>query len=68
MDAKTLEILRMRYKATYDAYQEHARHVGRKLETGVILTKAEIAEEAKALEALTQSRQELFDALAKLGQ
>ena len=67
MDADTLEILRMRYKAAYDAYQDRARHVSKKLESGAIPTVAEIAEEATALEALTKSRQELFDALAKIG-
>jgi hypothetical protein len=68
MDADNLEILRLRYRAAYDAYQQRARHLGQTMESGAVPTEAEIADEAKALDALTKARQELFDALARFAE
>lgn len=65
MDAETLEIVRLRYKAAYDAYQERARRVAQRLERGEIPAESEIADEAKALGRLTNARQELMEAMAK---
>jgi hypothetical protein len=38
------------------------------MESGVVPTEAELADEAKTLDALTKARQELFEALARFSE
>jgi hypothetical protein len=63
MESDALTAARLRYAAAYAAYQECARRVALKLESGLGPSTEEILEEARATDHLAAARRELLDAL-----
>jgi predicted Zn-dependent peptidase len=63
MDSDTLQSVRSRYAAAYDAYLECAKRVSQKLQDGMTPTVDEIAAEQGARERLSSARRELIGAI-----
>jgi hypothetical protein len=63
MDSDTLQSVRSRYAAAYDAYLKCAKRVSQQLQDGRTPTAGEIAAEQQARERLAIARRELIDAI-----
>ena len=63
MDSDTLQSVRSRYVATYDAYLKCAERVSQTLRDGMTHSAEEVAAEQRARERLAIARRELIDAI-----
>jgi hypothetical protein len=66
MARDALEAARARYTVAYEAYQQAAQRVARRLGNGRAPSAQEVEDEGKAIEQLAAARRELLDVITRL--